>query len=596
MPRKLRCAKTKKQTGDDLANTGLGKPIQASESAFASQASLFSRLNYTKILEILILLAFPSIYVSCVLQHFWTLPFPSDPMFYLEPAGVWHSLVDIFPCIDRVVVSIGLRLSDSIFSPTYAAGMYYIAIVNSLIVAIGVFWCYIKRGFLAGVFAGVLLLTSYTLLAYGTYIYADQTMALFALLAFVFFSSEYKSRCFGPMILAGIFTALTCFSKLTGVVILIPFIILIVSERKWGEIKKLVIGFLAGTLVVFFITYLLFGWDSIAYLPSAAMKYYLFASPVSNIRYGINLSYFDMLVKPYYLPIFFSMIILVGAYREKLTRNLYFAAMSFVAFLVLSIAITRSAQAIDSYLYPAVVFSSLGLAMYVATILKEGSTRLPTRFNFIFGNKAQLIYAATCLICVFCALQIGVDHYFYTLHPQAKSASVIIRTAYSIIPLMIIGGLLLIERSKSHIAILLFMILISLWSPAYNGAFAYNKARADRVRASFFYEAAPILNEVPAKEFSVYVEDWNINPYMNRLPRIYRPFFNDKYTKSSLADAEREIANSIYWIEDRKYIPDAKGNYVLTDNPEEIRRCFPGAEAIEKIPWRGKTLTILEIP
>ena len=592
MSKKLPRAKAEEQTGDDLANTGLGKPIQAPESASVPQASLFSRLNYTKILQILILLALPSVYAFYASEHFWSLPYPSDPLQYLEPAAVIHSLVGWFPWIDRIVLAIGLRLSAAIFSPIYVAGMYYIAVVNFLIITIGVFCCYIKKGFLAGLFAGILLVSSYTFLRYATYIYPDQTMALFALLAFVFFFSKYKSKLFDPVILAGLFTALTCFSKLTGVAILIPFIILIVSERKWGEIKKLVIGFLAGTLVVFFITYLLFGWDSIAYLPFGAANYY--GTGAGAVRYGIDLSYFNMLVKQYYLPIFFSMIVFVGAYRQKLTRHLYLAAMSFVVLYGLYIVFTNNIQAINNYLYPAVVFGSLGLAMYLATILKEGSTRLSTRFNFIFGNKAQLIYAVICLICVFVAIKIGVIRHAAFINPAAEGVPGILRMAYPVIPLIIIGGLLLIEYSKSRIIILLFMILISLWSPAHNGAYAYERASSYREFADFFYTAAPVLNDVPAKEFSVYVEDWNKRPHAKRIDWVYRAFFNEKYTKISQRTVLEEMRNSFLFIGDKKDIPMAKGNQILTDNPEKISQYWP-TKQIKTILWEGTTLTVLEI-
>jgi hypothetical protein len=564
--------------------------------AAAGLKSLFARLNYLELLQILILLAIPSLYAFFVSQHFWTYPMPSDPTFYLEPAGVWHSFVDIFPCVDRVVVAIGLRLSDLVFSPTYVAGMYYIAIINTLIITVAVFWCYLKRGFLAGLLAGIFLVTTYTLLGYATYIYTDQTMALFALLAFIFFYSKYKSKWFNPMVLAGVFAALTCFSKIIGIAIFIPFAISIIAERRWGEIKKLVLGFIIGLVIIFIATYILFGWDSIAYLPSGAANYYSSANPFSDFRYNINLSYFGLILQAYYLPIFFSIVVLVGAYKEKLTRNLYFAAIGFIGILVLTIVFTGHAQAINNYLYPAVVFSAVGLAMYLAELLKREDTWLSNRLKFMRGNKAQLVYGVVCLACIFFALKVGIDNYSSFVNPAAENVSVVIRIACAAMPLVIVGGLLAIECLKSRLIILLFVLLACLWLPAYNGAFAYNKASADRARAGFFYEASPVLNVVPAKEFSVYVVDWNNTAYMNRLPRIYRAFFNEKYTKSSLAEAQAEISSSIYWIKAEQYIVNAKGDYILTDRPEEVYQYFPDAKAVIEVPWHDEVLTILELP
>lgn len=556
---------------------------QRTKSTFKSSASVASslnyvRLNYIKILQLLILLALPSIYIYYMTQYFWELPAPSDPLMYLGPT-IRHSLGG-FSLFDRIVVVNGLCLASAIFSPIYIAGVYYIGVVNSLIVLIGIFWCYIKKGFFAGLFAGILLISSRLLLGCATYIYADQTVALFALLAFIFFFSKYRNKLFDPMILAGIFTALTCFSKIVGIAIFVPFIVSIALEKKWGELKKLLIGLILGILVVFFITYLLFGWDSLKGSFLATVHRYWTSWNVVVLP-GSPISYFSLLAREYYLPLFFSIVILIGAYREKVTRNLYFAAIGFVMFLTLAVSFTKSATAAENYLYPAVVFSSLGLAMYLGSLLKEKSTQLSTRFSFIFRDKVKLIYALICLFSVFFALQIGIDHYWAFTHPKEAN---IVRMAYPVIPLIIVGGLLLIEYSKSRIAILLFMILISLWSPAYNGAFAYASASFARQEAGFFYKAAPVLNDVPAKEFSIYVESWNKTKYTGHPDRIlwvYHSFFDEN--------------KKPFFIRHEKDIPTAKGNQILTDNPEEVRHCFPYAREIKTVPWEGEMLTVLEI-
>lgn len=582
------------------------KPTLAPKPASQSRPAEPPGFNKASILQILILLLLPAIYAYYLVQNFWTLPETGDPLTYLGPA-VWGEIaisplavaghMVYFQFIDRIVLVTGLRLFCQAFSPDYMAGMYYIATVNLLIIFISVFWCYIKKGFLAGLFAGILLISSYSFLAYGTYIYADQTMALFALLAFIFFSAKYKNRLFDPMILAGVFTALCCFSKISGIAILILFIILIAVERKRGESTKFLLGFTVSTLVILFATFIVFGWESIRdlFVWQAQIMLKYFGIGYAFIYDSPRLSYFDIFLRQYYLPVVISIAILIGAYRQNLTRNLCFAAVSFVVFLVLANAVTRRWQGEHNYIYPAIVFCSLALAIYLATLLQEKNRQPSSKFNFFFKYKFDSVYAIICLVCICFALKFGIDHYYAFMHPEARDVPNIIRMAYIVIPLIIIGWLAVIEYLKSPTAILLFMVMIAIWCPAYNGAFAYDKVIKDRQTADFFYSAAPVLNQVPAKEFGVYVEDWNKMYEKERLLCVYGLFFNEKYAGTSWVSTEEEIKNSIYFVYEKGRMQKVKGNQILTDNPSEVRLQFPQAREIKTIPWQGKTLTVLEI-
>ena len=546
-----------------------------------------------KILELLVLSIIPLMYLYFVYQDFSALPMPSDPTTYLVPATTPGMPLRF---IDRIMVYIGLRISDIFFSPAYVAGMYYIAIVNLLIITICIFWVYCKKGILAGLFAGVLLISAHEFLRLATYIYADQTLALYALIAFIFFYSDYKNKVFDSAVIAGIFTAFTCFSKIPGIALFIPFIITIILERDWSKLKKLLTGFVIGTFLVFLVAFILFGWAALKSVFSVAINYgaQFFDAEGTIESYGDDwvynrpVSYFVLLVREYYLPIFFSMIILIGAYRDRITRNLYFAAMSFIGILALFVVFHKAVIVSANYIYPTIIFCSLGLALYLANIIEKRKDPLIHKPDCLFTEKARIIYAVICIVFVFISLKIGIMHPSAFTNPVAKTTPLIIGMVYPLIPLIIVGALMAIEYWQSRVLVLLLVILISVWSPAYNGASAYGIVSTVRNRVECYYTAAPLLNQVPADKFSIYVEAWIKDQYSDRLLRIYSYFFN-----------ERKInTKNIVFITDPKLltVDNIKGKLILTDNPKLIRRYFPEAKPGKSILWKNTTLTVMQLP
>jgi hypothetical protein len=160
---------------------------------------------------------------------------------------------------------------------------------------------------------------------------------------------------------------------------------------------------------------------------------------------------------------------------------------------------------------------------------------------------------------------------------------------YPLIPLMMIGALMAIEYWSSRIVVLLFMILVSIWSPAYNGASAYDYvSNVDRPGVDHFYTSAPVLNQVPADKFSIYVEAWNKVSHSDRLMRIYAYFFNERKIDtgniSFITKPESLSADNI------------KGKHILTDNPALIHSYFPGATPVKSILWKDVQLTVMELP
>jgi hypothetical protein len=537
-------------------------------------------------IQAILLAAVPALYLWFVFQYFWTLPAPSDPMQYLD-AAVWHSTYAYFPWVDRVMVAMGLQVFTTVFSafPPYEAGMFYIAAVNASILVAGMSFAYFKRGFLAALITGLLLASSYTFLAYATYIYTDQTLAFWSLLALIFFSLKYRHRWLDPAVLAGFFGTLACFSKLIGIAVLAVMAGILIWKHDWPRLKRLAIGCGIAAFAVLLAVLVFFGPDSFANLFWGASRYY--GQWAVNTRYGIVLSYFSMLSADLYLPLFLGALVFIGAYRDPLTRTFYLGALAFVTVLTLFIAFTRQVQAIPNYLYPAVTLCGVGAGLHLGGMI---SARSPA-----FPGWGQVLMGALAIALVFGTLKVGQTFRSAFMDPGAENVPGIARTLYALVPLAIVAGLVAIEVTRRPVAVLLVLLMVFAWMPAYAGAFAFNKAKLDRQEAAFFYEAAPALNQVPVKEFGIFLESWNNYNHADRVTWVYRSFFNQKYTRASQEAAEKEIESSIQFLSNSNRFGQLRSNYLLTDAPAKVLGSFPKAREIASFPWKDLTFRVYQL-
>jgi hypothetical protein len=181
------------------------------------------------------------------------------------------------------------------------------------------------------------------------------------------------------------------------------------------------------------------------------------------------------------------------------------------------------------------------------------------------------------------------------MDPGAENVPGIARTLYAIIPLAIVAGLVAIEVTRRPITVLLVLLVVFGWMPAYAGAFAFNKAKLDRQEAAFFYQAAPAINQVPVKEFGIFLESWNNYNHADRVTWVYRSFFNQKYTHASQEEAEKEIEGSIQFLSNSNQFSRLRSNYLLTDAPAKVLGAFPKAREIASFPWKDLTFRVYQL-
>jgi 4-amino-4-deoxy-L-arabinose transferase-like glycosyltransferase len=321
----------------------------------------------------IILLPFVGLYIFNISKYFWTLSVPSDPLQYLGSA-VSGTTWGYWPWLDRITLAVNLRFFTMLFLPKYIVGMIYAGFINTAILIISMVWALKKSGSWAALLVGIFINSSYLMLGWSTYLYPDQTVALYTLLAFIFYFSNIKDRhYFKPVLMAGFFAALASFTKVTGIVAPLFFIIYIICKKRWKHLKEFLLGIITGSIFIILFFILLYNWQSFI---NVYQQFFFGKAGISNniitdlniVSYGA--SYFhEILLSMKYFP-FVALFFAIGAYRNEKTKNLFFLAWLNIIMLCL---LRPTAPSIPSYIYTAYVFTCLGLAIYLSDLISNNN-------------------------------------------------------------------------------------------------------------------------------------------------------------------------------------------------------------------------------
>lgn len=343
------------------------------------------------------------------------------------------------------------------------------------------------------------------MLGWSTYIYPDQTVALYALLAFfVFFWDTKPKRYFGPVLLAGIFAAFASFTKATGVVVPLFFIAYCILKKDWKNLGRLLFGIIIGSILVVILFVALFDRHSLV----NTFQHFFNSSIRRNVTIGsgpYGAAFFhEIILSIKYFPLI-ALFFAAGAYRNKNTRNLFFLAWLNILFVCI---VRMLSPSIPSYIYLAYVFTCLGLSVYLSDLInsKDETDNKNKSSNLIF-----ITTSVAALLFIIIGLQIGFKYgpvknfdygYNYLKPLDIYNANnliypSLIKRLYSFSPLIILGSLTYVLATNAKKAIILFALIVSLMASFLNGGLAYKKANFDREETSFFYKTAPILNFVP---------------------------------------------------------------------------------------------------
>ena len=570
--------------------------------------------------EVVILFLFVALYVWNVSTKFWCLPSPSDPLQYLGSTA-WKTTWAYWPWLDRLALAVGLRVFAMLLPNNIpVAGMAFVGFVHVALLLTSMLWGYRKSGFFASLLVGVFFNASFLLLGWATYLYPDAPVALYSLLAFVFFFSKGPSKeVWWPTICAGVFTAFACWSKATGIGTLGFFMAYLLYYRHWSSVKAFILGLFLGSVFVCGAYTLLYNYQS--FLQSVND---FVGSGLQRNVYLLNrrnlVAYFDVVLALKYFP-FIALIVAAGAYRNKASRNLLWLALSNLVIMVFFIGLLtmRGGAPIPNYLYTGQVCVILALSIHLSDLL-QGDGKPGTTVTWTSSTIFKVILGLSALVLLTAGLTTGItfspigssnysyDYNYYetpgiflgTSEDNALQWPFYVKAIYILGPVLALGLLALIEASKSKVAICALVLVAAIWSSTFNGGLAYQKATFDRSEAGPYYRWAPILNEVPADKFSVYVTELNDSlGDPQSILWVYRLFFDEKYPRGDEFDAQYKndlvIAGSIKIIEKESDLVFALGDQILTDDPQAVNKYQLGWITIKEFDWEGVSLSVLQL-
>lgn len=538
-----------------------------------------------------------------VMAKLWIKPFPSDPLQYLIPAAKDNIAVN-WPWLDRIALAVNLRIFCQFVRPAYLAGALCILITNLVTMTALSLWAWRRKGFFAGIMAATLMATSYYFLAFATYIYPDQTVAMYSALAFtvLFWLGDRQKIPAWRVFVCGVFVAMAVLSKITGISALLFFSAYILWKRDWPKAAVYAAGGLAGTILVLSSFAALYGIDCLK-TSLESLSGNVSTNMEGNVKCLNCVSYLSVLSSSLYIPVYAALFILAAAYRKKDSRTAMLAGWSSIAIIYfIYTASNRGGVPIPTYIFAAFPMAAAGMAIHLAPSV-----------NIVAGKchrdilPLRLIYIAVITTGILALMALGFHlggrwpmvknfnmsyHYFLPLDVYSYKIKweyhKLIKAIFILCPIVTILLLVCHEALKKFKAlpVLGLAVIVPLWCMMQNGGLARKRAEYYRKQNDFFYDNSAILSKLDAgPHCGIMVEKWRRKPKYERLLRVYNGFFsplNPNGTKFRFID---DIGNL-------RYQP---GMTVLTDSPNFLAE-YPGSTVERKLKdGDGNELTLIKL-
>ena len=484
---------------------------------------MIKKINLQKISEIGLLIAIIGIY-ALIFHKMQMWPDPNDPIEYIDPS-VWHTFIGgYFPWIDRVVIANGVRLFSFFWRPMLAGAIYF-GVINFLILIVAVTWSYLKKGFYAAFLTGIFLAISYPLIRYANYGYPDATMALFSLLAAIFY---YRRPTFSTSFLTGLMVALAVFSKITGLAFLLFFFFDLLIQKKYWQLKSYLTGIISGTIAILITTGFLFDFRSVWYVITALTSNIADNTAPRQVWRSLG----NMIGPEIWLPAYLGLILFSKKVTDFLNKKIFHLAWVFIVFFIFLFLTSGHIKAYPHYLYPANIFATIGLGWYLADKI-----------------KFKLLHSGLILLLIIIGFYGGLSqaHYFYGL-THFKSPLVLM-IGYSLFAL--IGFILLVRLSFQQIRRLTLMTIVffSLAGSFFVTGTSYSIIRTQRAEIDLIYGYARQIAQTPKNnegkiivraELSVLSQD-----RQNRILWVYSSFFDQRFDRRSQIDNLDDIRQNV---------------------------------------------------
>lgn len=516
-----------------------------------------------KIIEISILFGIVLIYSWVFFTYLTALPNASDPLQYVEPA-VNKSLVGTFPWIDRLVIADSIRFLSIFINKAEIAGAAYFGIINYLILITTIVWSYLKRGYWTAFLTGFFLMISYPLLRYANYGYSDATLALFALLALIFYLRQKKAFSMKGIFWAGIFTGLALFSKITALAILLFFIIDLVRSKDIKGLKYYFSGLIIASGFILIATILLFNFESIKYVFSGI----LYNISSNTEPRSIKDSVLTIFSPEIFLPGYLALIVFYRAYKDFEIRKMFLLSISYIIFFVGLVIVSSHIKITPHYLYPAYILASVGMTWFLASLWRNKDLNKSQKYLYL--------YSLIALILAVLGFRLGISNSEHLV--SLMTAPLYLKFIYIILNLAIIALMVAIGIYLSHKLVIIFLILMAFWGSFYTIGSVYRVVGKQTNKTEIIYNFAMALNKVPAEKIIAFTKT-DDDQFERRVLWVNRLFYH-------LEEKNIDQDNLIFITEDQ--ISQNKGGYLLTDQRDILKNIIPEAQIKEEVGSRNK--------
>lgn len=561
-----------------------------------------------------LLLILPALFIYFASTYLWTIPAPSDALEYVAPA-IWKTAnfdnfyfynkfdstaIYHWPYLDRIVVLILLYITTLLPIESVMVAPTAILCIDTVILLLAMGWAYRLRGLFSSIMVGVLLGTSYVFLRYSTYMYADQTLTLFLLMAVIAYDwDEQSATRLRRIAVTGALSAAAFFSKGLGIAATVFFVSHFVLLRRreldkiasWRailhEVMYFGLGGLAGTALVLGTFILIYGGDSIV----AIFRGFFIESRSRMLRgaaFGNMVTYLKPIFDLKLLPALAALFILARAWRKPEAATPFGMAGAFLLSLSMIYAFSsRGGNAILNYIHAPVVFASIGTGIYLSTSTRQVARKWGCHDhdwdNILASVSVLLALAGGVIVAASIPEDTRIDYFFESgVH---SSIARNLAPFFTLAPAVLLVLLTMYEATNWRLLAISFGLVAAFWGAAYPGVQAYREGVFAAAEGRAYYDAASMLERVPATVFSVfYVNRWGRDDRLKSLDwwRVlwtFHVFLGERFGRGVGAAAkvrhQELIAKSITWVHDAKQLAAVKpGTILLTDSvPDVVAAC-----------------------
>lgn len=537
---------------------------------------------------IFILLGF---YCGLCLKYFWIFPAPSDQLEYVQSVQWGTTVGGYWPWLDRISMASVLGFLSYSSIPVYHTAPGLILLMGLASFGGMSLWLNKNYGFGSALFFIIFIVTNYYAFLFGTEVFPEPFIVFFLMIFTISIhkieSSKMKTIRF---VIAGFSITMAALCKIT----VVPFsglVLLYVAFCFKRHLTHFFTGVGLGLLFVFGHFIVVFGFDSLLDTVTSFFSWNFNKMLKGTTTANNIVSYYEIFTDRGYLPVFLSLLILPGLYRDNNTR--FFAVISWIlggTVCLIYLVGDRSGAVIANYVYPMYFFASVALAIHWGQLLS------------LTSNTIKIKMIAALVFVLVLAWVAGRGHYTseYFILGYYQKANIIIKSLLQIGVFVLALSPLMLSIKPSPIMARAALILVCFFSFLYNSGKANSRfSRSLHPEVHAQYSNANLINIVPVDEFIIFNSNWVPIPRIERTLQVYTHFFNKKYPVPTTSDRQKvmleEIPRKIGIVKSIEELKGTRIDYVLTDKIEEVKLLFP--EAIEKatIAWMGYDLYLLKI-